>query len=78
MKKYGTYTTIALALVLMTALSVLYWQDVGLKAAAASSSVNSFFFILQIPFSQHIFRTFVRVLWSYCTVSEGERQALFG
>ena len=40
MKTYGTYAAISLALVLMTALSVLYWQDVGLKAAAVSSSVH--------------------------------------
>ena len=39
MKKYGTYTAITLALVLMTALSVLYWQDVGLKAAPSSDVV---------------------------------------
>ena len=40
MKKSGAGAVFALALVMITGLSVLYWRDVGEKLVTASSSVN--------------------------------------
>lgn len=40
MKKTGIVGVLALALVMVTGLSVLYWKDVGEKLVTASSSVN--------------------------------------
>ena len=40
MKKTGFVGVLALALVMVTGLSVLYWKDVGEKLVTASSSVN--------------------------------------
>ena len=40
MKKTGFAGVVALALVMVTGLSVLYWKDVGEKLVTASSSVN--------------------------------------
>ena len=40
MKKSGAVLVLALALVMVTGLSVLYWKDVGEKLVTASSSVN--------------------------------------